>query len=184
MPLKNNTLTFFKHGNIFIETGTLYGDGIKKALDAGFGRVISIDIDPAIVEAAKKQFANAHQRVEIILGDSKKALAETISTINEPCTFWLDAHWDMGPVCGEVICPLYDELTAIKNHPIKNHRILIDDMRIIGNPHHHWGKTVQKDAIIAMLKQINPNYSIAYTPGDLGSDGGGEIASDIMVALA
>lgn len=182
MPLKNNTLLFFKHGNIFIETGTLYGDGIQKALDAGFKRVISIDIDPAIVEAATKQFAGRPE-VLIILGDSKKALAEQLVYIKEPCTFWLDAHWDMGPVCGEVICPLYDELTAIKNHPIKTHRILIDDMRIVGNPHHHWGKTVQKESIIAMLKEINPNYSIAYTPGDLGPNGGGEVASDIMVAF-
>jgi hypothetical protein len=182
MPLGANTLKMFKKGDIFIETGTLYGDGIQKALDAGFKRVISIDIDPAIVEAATKQFAGRPE-VLVMLGDSKKALAEQLVFIKEPCTFWLDAHWDMGPVCGEAICPLYDELNAINNHPIKTHRILIDDMRIVGNQHHHWGKTVQKDAIIAMVKQINPFYTICYTSGDLGPNGGGEVASDIMVAM-
>jgi hypothetical protein len=172
----------FKKGDVFVETGTLYGDGVQKALDAGFKKVISIDIDPAIVAAAKIQFKDRPE-VSIILGDSKKVIDAVLSTINEQCTFWLDAHWDMGPVCGEVICPLYAELEAIKGHPIKNHFILIDDMRIVGNSHHHWGKTVQKEAIIAMIKQINPDYAIAYTDGDLGPAGGGIAPSDIMVAF-
>jgi hypothetical protein len=182
MPLTNNALKLFKRGNVFIETGTLYGDGVVHALDADFSKVISIDIDPSLVQAAKTLFSQ-RGAVEIILGDSKKVLGEVLSRINETCTFWLDSHWDMGPVCGEVVCPLYDELTAIKNHPIKNHLILIDDMRIVGNSSHHWGKMVQKQAIIDMIKQINPQYNIAYTDGDLGPNGGGIVASDIMVAF-
>jgi len=172
----------FKRGDVFVETGTLHGDGIVHALDADFKKIVSIDIDPALVNLARALFSG-REAVEIVLGDSKRALAEVISKINETCTFWLDSHWDMGPVCGEVICPLYDELTAIKNHPIKNHLILIDDMRIVGNSHHHWGKMVQKQMIISLLKEINPQYNIAYTDGDLGPAGGGIAPQDIMVAF-
>jgi hypothetical protein len=182
MPLGKSTLRMFKKGNTFIETGTLHGDGIVKALEAGFTKIISIDIDPAIVEAAQKLFSNRPE-VLVMLGDSRNALAEQLNYIDEPCTFWLDAHWDMGPVCGAVICPLYDELAAIKAHKIKDHTILIDDMRIVGNSHHHWGKTVQKDAILKTVREINPGYSIAYTSGDLGPAGGGVVDSDIMVAF-
>ena len=182
MPLTLNTLKMFKRGNVFVETGTLHGDGISKALAAGFRKIYSIDIDPGMVEPAKKLFAK-NPEVEIILGDTKRVMGDVLSKINEQCTFWLDAHWDMGPVCGEVICPLYDELNFIKNHPIKNHLILIDDMRIVGNGHHHWGKTVQKDSIVAMIKQINSGYSIAYTDGDLGPSGGGLVGSDITAAF-
>lgn len=182
MPLTANTLKLFKRGDVFIETGTLYGDGIAHALDADFKKIISIDIDPSLVNQARTLFSN-RSAVEIVLWDSKKALVEVILKINETCTFWLDAHWDMGPVCGEVICPLYDELTAIKNHPIKNHLILIDDMRLVGNNSHHWGKMVQKQTIIAILKEINPAYNIVYTDGDLGPEGGGIAPQDIMVAF-
>jgi hypothetical protein len=31
--------------NVFVETGTLYGDGTDYAIDAGFLKIISIEID-------------------------------------------------------------------------------------------------------------------------------------------
>jgi hypothetical protein len=60
--------------------------------------------------------------------------------------------------------------------------ILVDDIRMIGNNSHHWGKSVAKNQIIDMIMQINPAYKIVYTDGDMGPDGGGLCANDIMVA--
>lgn len=181
MPLTATTLQQFKRGNVFVETGTLHGDGVSKALAAGFKKIISIDIDPSIVGAARNMFSGNNE-VEIVLGDTKTVFPEVITKIGETCTFWLDAHWD-GGIMGAEMCPLYSELAAIMAHPVKDHTILIDDMRLVGvSPSHHWASTVGRDGIKNLLLAINKDYQISYTDGDLGPQYGGIAKNDIMVA--
>ena len=105
-------------------------------------------------------------------------LQEILPTINEPVTFWLDAHidWSSG-VCGKTPSPLIYELQLIKElSPIKNHTILIDDMRVfrtkIG-----WGayNPVGQSEIEAAILAINPNYNICYEANTVQAD-------DILVA--
>jgi hypothetical protein len=185
MPLTDTTLEQFKTGSVFIETGTLHGDGITKALKAGFTKIISIEIDPKFVVAANIRFKNevAAGTVRIVQGDTKLVMTEVLKEINSPATFWLDAHWD-GGVKGMDMCPLYSELMAIKEHPIKTHTILIDDMRLVRvRPKNHWSYWVSVEGTIDILMMINQDYKVSYTDGDLGPDGG--IAkNDIMVARA
>jgi len=69
---------------------------------------------------------------------------------------------------------LFEELGFIKNHPIKNHLILIDDMRWLGGG--LWGVGVQKEQIIERIKEINSEYKISYTNGHPS------FIDDIMVA--
>jgi len=101
------------------------------------------------------------------LGDSEFILEDIISKINEPITFWLDGHfsgWDT--VQGERNSPLMQELEIIKNHKIKTHTILIDDLRA-------WVKPVvdfDVNDITIKLKEINPSYIISYEDGHVDND--------------
>ncbi len=114
---------FKKYPNpIFVETGTHHGAGVQQALDEGFKVVYSIEIKQRLFKECVTKFKK-EPNVHLILGDSGNVLKEIIDKINEPVTFWLDAHF------GEIYAPLLRELDIIKNHPIKTHTILIDDLR-------------------------------------------------------
>ncbi|AOY81589.1 hypothetical protein BJP36_18375 [Moorena producens JHB] len=159
---------------IFVETGTYKGHGIAAALASGFPKIYSIEVSQEFYEHSVQRFKSeiAQGTVEILLGDSLSCLAEVIQTIDRPITFWLDAHETLG-YQGKKSCPLYEELDAIANHPIKNHTILIDDLRLLSKQ--GWGESVVKDDIIEKLKQINHNYSLSYENG--------KIENDVLVAL-
>jgi hypothetical protein len=178
MPLHADTLGKYRKGDTFVETGTFIGDGIRKALAAGFKRVVSIEVQPTIAEKAKAAFAS-DPRVEIITGDSKLVLPEVIKTITGAATFWLDAHWLDGYEQAETRCPLYDELQAIKGHACKSHAILIDDMSMMGTTH-SWGKGMQVERIKSLLMEINPDYKLSNTDSDNGAYG--MVKNDILVA--
>lgn len=128
------------HAKIFIETGTFTGDGIQCALDAGFEKVYSCDINSEYVENAREKYKDFDVTVENI--ESQDFLKKILPTINERVVIFLDAHsmpYDMydqnrgfGPDTvkdGVAPCPLEKELSAIKDHPIKDHIILIDDFQ-------------------------------------------------------
>jgi len=53
-----NELTQLNKASVFIETGTLYGDGIVQALRYDFDRIISIEIEPTVAEKARHRFRN------------------------------------------------------------------------------------------------------------------------------
>lgn len=156
----------------FVETGTFSGDGISKALGAGFKHIRSVEFDLNFVNSARQRFAN-NPNVKIIHGSSAEALWKTIMDIEEPITFWLDAHI-FPPLPGKN-CPLIEELEQIKKHPIKTHTILIDDMHCAGTAAFDF--LVQAD-LIAKILEINPNYKITYVPG--GDEG--EYPQNVMVA--
>ena len=154
---------------VFVETGTYKGYGIAAALASGFEKIYSIEISQEFYEHSVQKFQSEIERgtVEIILGDSLSCLTKVINTIDDRITFWLDAHETLG-YKGEKSCPLYEELDAIANHPIKNHTILIDDLRLLSQE--GWGKLVTKDDITEKLKQINPHYSFIYENGKIEND--------------
>lgn len=158
----------------FVETGTFSGDGIQKALDAGFKQVRSLEYTKALCEKARKRF-QGNRCVKIFQGDSSKILWKVIKPIDQKITFWLDAH-TYPPVPGKKNCPLMHELEQIKMHPIKTHTLLIDDMHCCGTAAFD-GLT--KEAIIEKIYEINPLYRIYFVPG--GDDG--EYPQNVMVAV-
>ena len=178
MPIKFD-LRKFNNNKFFIETGTYLGEGIIKALNAGFKEVISIELDEKRFKRAEKMFKN-NKNVRIIHGDSGKELAKILSKINEPCTFFLDAHYcgealELGVAIADKWCPMNEELEAILNHKVKSHTILIDDMRCIDLQ--HIDKKTQKpvgfpgkENLLKKLKKINPEYKISYLPGYIPDD--------------
>jgi hypothetical protein len=121
--------------NTLIETGTYRGDMLKATLPQ-FKKLYSIELDPTLYLAAKIKFA-PYPHVNILLGDSGKVLPGLLRIINEPCVFWLDGHYiplTLNTAKGNVDTPIMQELSAILDHPIKNHVILIDDARCFIGP--------------------------------------------------
>lgn len=153
----------------FIETGTQYGYATAIAIELGFEKIISIELDSKLQENNINTFQNyiSNGIVNLITGDSLTELIKIIPIIDKPCTFWLDAHVDKGPL-GVKKCPLYEELDAIQSSSIKTHTIMIDDLRIIGNG--GWGANVSLNSIKEKIISINPNYKIVLEDGHVPND--------------
>jgi len=144
----------------FVETGTANGDCVRLALEVGFERVYSIEIDKPLQEENKQRYKDQIDagRVVLITGDSLEEINNIIPLLDKPTTFWLDAHVDFGP-CGIKKCPLYEELEAIGKSSIKNHTILIDDIRVFGE---HWGEGISIQTIKDAIIKINPEYNFTF----------------------
>lgn len=163
--------TFTRRTRVLVETGFLRGDGVRKALAMGFEKVYSIELRKRCCEFGHKKFAQqiANGKVYIIHGKSEEMLAKIIKNIQEPITFFLDAH--LGPnhlekgEAYDMWCPLYHELKAIAQHPIKNHIILIDDVdRIVED--HKWTNEVEVSEIERLVREINSDYNITRIAND------------------
>jgi hypothetical protein len=59
-------------------------------------------------------------------------------------------------------CPLLHELDAINESSIKNHVIIVDDVRLFDTP--NWDFVKKEDCIKKIMK-INPNYVLEYIDG-------------------
>lgn len=169
MPLKQDTLSKYL-SPCFIETGTYLGDGVKAALDAGFKRVVSIELSDKFYEHSANRFRN-DSRVQIVQGDSADILFDVIKDIDTQMTFWLDGHWSGSDTAyGKFNSPVLLEIDQIGQHKIKNHIIMVDDMRcwITGNPETpdiNFGETDIKTKILS----IN-NYEFLYEDGHIPND--------------
>jgi hypothetical protein len=158
---------------VFVETGTCIGEGIQVALDAGYEDIRSIEVLEGRVERTRKRF-EGYPGVKIYHGSSSGfVFANMIADITVPATFWLDAHTDTQPDLQDDSAPLLDELMIISEHPVKNHVILIDDMRLCG--HGNWRDTTRIKVIGAIIR-INPLYDIEYVDSVL------KWTNDILVA--
>jgi len=113
---------------VLIETGTFKGQMIE-ATKHQFSRIFSIEIDPVLFEEAKKRFADAGN-VEILQGDSGTIISSILDKLDEPCLFWLDAHYSGdGTGRGTKDTPIMDELQAVFGHRKMGHVVLVDDAR-------------------------------------------------------
>lgn len=160
--------------DVFVETGCYLGNGIQLALDAGFKQIHSLEADINYYNSTKYRFRNNSQ-VTIFYGDSSVDLWDVIKDIDQPITFWLDAHIYPPRSDGGKNCPLIEELEQIKKHPIKTHIILIDDMHCCNTESFDF---LGREDFIKKLLEINPDYHIFYV------DGGdaGEYKNNVMVA--
>ena len=114
----------------------------------------------------KQYVAGIKNNVHIFMGNSGTILPKIIKQIptNKTITFWLDAHYSGGQTSFfEKKCPILDELNSIKEHIIKEHTILIDDMRLFGTEAHD---NIQISEITDLILSINPNYKFTFE-GDI-----------------
>jgi len=114
--------------DILVETGTYLGEMIDAVKDS-FNEIYSIELDPSLYMKVKRRFVNI-KNIHIIQGDSSKVLSELLALIDQPCLFWLDAHYSGGITAkANLNTPIMIELKSIFSHKIKGHVILIDDAR-------------------------------------------------------
>ena len=161
---------------VFIETGCYMGNGIQKALEAGFSVIYSLDISPHFVQHCQNRFRN-NSNVHVLLKDTRTHLQDVLVDIHEPVTFWLDAH-NGSPdpkAIGVSNTPLMEELEQIKRHPIKTHTILIDDLHCCGRIYFDY---LSLEDIKAKVLEINPHYTITFVAGG----DRGEYPNNVLVA--
>ncbi len=114
--------------NIFIETGTFLGDMVWAQLPY-FKYIYSIELSLELAKRAQEIFKK-YNNIHIIQGDSSDHIAPIIKNNQQPCLFWLDGHYSGGiTALGNKACPIFEELANIASSKIKNHVILIDDVR-------------------------------------------------------
>jgi hypothetical protein len=109
-----------------IETGTYYGEMVS-GLKNDFGRIISIEFDPALAAAAKRRFKSvAH--IQILQGSSELMVQQVLQTLAEPALFWLDAGYFLWAGEHKTTDRLMTEIDSIFRHAVPNHVVLIDDV--------------------------------------------------------
>jgi hypothetical protein len=166
--LKENVLSKYKN-NYFFETGTYLGDSVELALKLGFDKVISIEIDADLQKTNFLKFEEEikQNRVSLIVGDTLLVMEELVENLDKKTTFWLDAHVDLG-ISGLKRCPLYDEIRMISKSQIKDHTILIDDLRCFGGG--LWGEGIHLDEIKRLILEINEDYKFSLEDGHIPND--------------
>lgn len=162
LPPNRNILKDYPN-RYFLETGNYRGDGLQLAIEAGFQRIIGIELFQEWIDFCKNRFnIAAHPNlIKLIHGDSALCLWEVIKHIPEPITFFLDSHSQLFEDEPEMEnpFPLLKELEQIAAHPVKTSTIIIDDYLYLTH-----GKVtgwVNGEIEKALLK-INPDYKIEY----------------------
>lgn len=172
-----STALFKKYPNKwFVETGSYKGDGIQCALDAGFERIMSVELSYSLFDGCISRFMKQIQelKVELWIGSSFDELDIMVDEIKEPITFWLDAHYSEGcTAMGDEMSPILKELAIIAEHPVRTHTILIDDVRQFGTKHFGF---IKENQIVEALRKINPDYTLTYDTGDK------KFPADVLVA--
>ena len=80
---------------IFVEGGTSLGWGTATAIQAGFEKIYTIELLKNLFEDAQKMFSKEIKsgKVVTINGDTQTVLGQILEEVNQPATFWLDAHF-------------------------------------------------------------------------------------------
>ena len=160
MPFVNE---LFQYTNdVFVETGTFRGDTLEFIRASNTYKLLySIELSEQFYKRCADRFVN-DTNVTIHYGNSRYDLANIIQSIDTEITFWLDSHWSGGHEeigCDpELKCPVLHELDQIKNHPIKTHTIMVDDIRLMDGSHFE----VTLDQIQKKILEINPNYRMRF----------------------
>jgi len=170
MPISAEILKRFPNP-IFIETGTLRGEGVQAALDAGFECIYSVDISAYCHGWCQHRFWDYRSKVNLYERDSRRFLKWLMPKVTTRCTFWLDAHFCFSEGGRIDDVPLLQELRIIDKHQLHTHTILIDDIRLMGTRE----LPVSFKKVRNALLRINPNYTITRIDSP-------EFKEDILVA--
>jgi len=149
---------YVRKGSVFIETGTREGNTLAWARELG-ATCLSCESNPGIYENAARRF-QGDDGVMVYNLESPAFLERILDDLKDRAVFWLDAH-------GAGRSPLLDELSIIAKHQIKNHTILIDDVRLLRNG--RWGVSLSE--VVQALMVVNRSYFMltedGYEPGDI-----------------
>jgi hypothetical protein len=159
---------------IFFETGTYQGDTIERARSANiFETIYTMELSPFYASYSTRRFEK-YENIHVIEGNSRTDLWKYIKEIDIPITFWLDGHWSGVANIGideHTTCPVLYELDQIKQHGVRTHTIMIDDIRLMDGDHF----PVTRKEIEGKLKEINSEYILEYFSDDICEE-------DVLVA--
>lgn len=184
MPVNNSDLfkKYKDNYSYFVETGTFQGDGVKFALEAGFDHIKSVELNFENYISCFEKFKHISDLVELYHGSSEDLFWSMIKDINEPIMFFFDSHYSgCGDTYvtskGKTYTSLKHELLTLKTHHIKNHVIMVDDVRDFGTINMDF---ITLKEVIKMIKNINDDYQILFETGD---DSNPLFKNDILVAI-
>lgn len=145
-----------RHGiRLLVETGTYRGDMVA-AQRRNFDRIWSMELQPSLAAKARGRFAGAGN-VTILEGDSAVLLPQILELVDQPCLFWLDAHYSAGVTArGDVDTPIAAELDAVLRHPVVGHVVLVDDMRDFTGENDY----PTAAALIAAITERRPDWAV------------------------
>jgi hypothetical protein len=131
MTLQELFIKYKGEATTLIETGTYNGSGIVAALNSGFEKVYSFEIDKDLATAAQKKFKDNPNVTIINESSCGQEFKRLCVALTHSCVFWLDAH-KMG-TGGQIPddYPLSAELEGI-SFSTCYHTVLIDDVRLFG----------------------------------------------------
>lgn len=166
-PLKNP---------VYFETGLFKGQSFLKAIRSNhFDKYYSLEVSETHITNFKKKIADIELPPFEVLHGNSTNLAKYIAKIDQPITFFLDAHDDQRSTDSlkelhedpMIKCPIFEELQAIANHPLaKSHTILIDDMGCFDpnftHETHNWFIGISKKKIEEFVKEKFPNHALYY----------------------
>ena len=111
--------------DILVETGTFHGEMVS-AMRNRFEQIYSIELHPELHEKAAERF-HRFSHIKLVKGDSAQVLPRIATDIQEPCLFWLDAHYSGGITArGEIDTPISAELETVLERR-QSDVVLIDD---------------------------------------------------------
>ncbi len=176
MPINFDLTPYHNNYEVYIETGFYEGASTQSALDLGFREVHSCDINPLFITKGTKKFQKQieQNRLFLYLQKSTDALKEILENLNEPAIFFLDAHGinyeghtNNQDFSIEDGCPILEELKTIGAHHIKEHTILVDDLRMFAYQKNTWAShsNIKIRTIVEQIRRINSDYKFGLGEG-------------------
>jgi hypothetical protein len=118
---------------VLVESGTYLG-GTVAFMRPHARRIVSVEIEPSLHEAARGRFAG-DQNVELLLGDAAILIPEVVAELREPALVWLDGHFTGGvnTVPGEAVEPAPGILESLGKLDLpRSMTVVVDDVRLFG----------------------------------------------------
>ena len=154
----------------FVETGTLFGEGVDHAFNHGFDDVYSIEIDTELYDRAITKYA-FNAGVNIIHGSSHEKIKDLLS-LDGNCLFWLDAHFPSADcnkksytdeIDMEIRAPLQTEIELLSQRKNKYKDVIIADDFWLYNTEHKY----ESGDIESHMRSIGQNITRKELVGDV-----------------
>lgn len=155
----------YRRNDVFLCVGIHNCVSFAWAERAGFLEFYGIDEDKILVEHGRivfpKDLVESNRPIKYAMyHGGLETFEKVINSIDKAVTIFLSNHY-FG-IKQTPVNTILQELDIIKNHPIKNHTILIDDIHYAGMP--AFGNITLDDIKNKLLK-INPGYTFAFADG-------------------
>lgn len=128
-------LNLFKERNhrVLVESGTFQGGTVEYFVPHA-DRIISVEIEPALHEAARERFRDKPS-VELLLGDATDLIPQVLEQMSEPPLVYLDGHFTGGvnEQPGKFIEPAPGILSTLGELSLPaGTTVVVDDLRLFG----------------------------------------------------